>query len=552
LVEFAALIRGFPPAATLLVHPENPSKAALVSTKFVVVNVLSDLVRRTISERQLFETSQKILVAVSGGLDSMVLLHLMNELARREGWRLTIVHLNHRLRGKSSEADARLVERAAKKLGWPAVIGSAKVRDLARREKLSLEMAARKARHEFFVRTAVRLRIRTVALGHHADDQVELFFLRLFRGSGPHGLVGMQWRNPSPADKRIELVRPLLGQGRAALAKYARENKVIYREDASNAALDIQRNRIRHELLPLIRRRYQPALAVIIGRVLEITQAEAEVVTEAAQRQLALVPGVYKPARGGSSSFSSDPSPAPSPHGKGSGIGSLVAKLSGTTDLNSKAPLGGTEFGKLPVAVQRRSLQLQLFGLGIAPDYDLIEQLRVKEERAISVSWDKFGSSRRSRKSLMLIRDSNGLVRIKKGLARSFPDKSAVLYLDRDTGKTHFDGIWVCWDCRVSEGPQRPKRVSNCEWFDADRVGNEILLRHWRPGDRFQPIGMPSAVKLQDFFTSQKVPRERRHQVVLAVSADNQVFWVEGMRISERFKLTTATNRRLQWRWQRL
>jgi tRNA(Ile)-lysidine synthetase-like protein len=571
------------------------------------VNGLSDQVWRIIRDRRLFKPGQQILVAVSGGLDSMVLLHVMNELVRREGWKLTVAHLNHRLRGKSSDADARLVQRIAQQLGLAAIIGWANVREIARREKLSVEMAARKARHEFLVRTAARLRIRTVALAHHADDQVELFFLRLFRGSGSQGLLGMQWRNPSPFNKRIQLVRPLLGQTRARLAKYAKENRVRFREDASNRALDIQRNRIRHELLPLLRKRYQPALDTVIARVLDITQAEAEVITETAHSYLSALPGFERRSRVASVSLESDPSPRPSPlrKGRGGSVRGPFEELASRKDRNakqriSKSSRNVTIFGNLPVAVQRRSLQLQLFGLGIAADFDLIEQLRLKEDRAVCVSrdkvgasWhcsrnaafmrqhgvqrrylpdksgvpfafsirsggsakmhpDKVGSSRRIGEPFVISRDSRGLVRVGKGQPRTFLDSSVLLNLGSGSGKAIFEGIQVNWERKAGKNHKLPKKATNCEWFDADRVTRKILLRHWRPGDRFQPIGMSSAIKLQDFFTNQQVPRERRHQLVLAVSADNEVFWVEGMRISERFKLTKSTNRRLQWRWQRL
>ena len=509
------------------------------------MNSLIDEFEKTISGRGLFCRGQGILVAVSGGLDSMVLLHLMNRLAQVHGWQLTVAHLNHKLRGKSSEADARLVKRKAKELGWQAVIGVAKVRDLARREKLSLEMAARRARHEFLAHTADKLGIHTVALAHHADDQLELFFLRLLRGSGSQGLQGMRWRNPSPVNKRIELVRPLLGQTRATLGKYAVENKVRFREDASNASLDIQRNRIRHELLPLLRKRYQPALETVIARVLEITQAEAEFITESARSYLSVLP-VPK--------LGSDPSPLPSPirKGRGRSVSSLFAKKSLGKGQTDKLSWAGAAFGDLPVAVQRRSLQLQLLGSGILPDFDLIEQLRLQEGRRVCVSWDKLASSDRTREPLFVIRDSNGLVRSEKAIPAPFPNDSALVYLVGDSGKVHFEGIQVGWERKAGRVRELGQREATCEWFDADRVGDQILLRHWRPGDRFQPIGMPRSVKLQDFLTNQKIPRERRHRLLLAVTAQGEVFWVEGMRISERFKLTKSTNRRLQWRWQRL
>src|SRR5262249_50888065 len=147
---------------------------------------------------------QKILVAVSGGVDSMVLLHLLHGLSQKQKWQITVAHLNHQLRGRSSDADEKLVVRTARDLGLPLVAGRADVKRLVKTSKLSLEMAARKTRHEFLANTAARLKIPTIALAHHADDQVELFFLRLLRGSGSEGLAGMKWRNPSPANPKIE------------------------------------------------------------------------------------------------------------------------------------------------------------------------------------------------------------------------------------------------------------------------------------------------------------------------------------------------------------
>ena len=125
-----------------------------------------------------------------------------------------------------------------------------------------------------------------VALAHHADDQVELFFLRLLRGAGGEGLAGMKWRSPSPVDGKITLVRPLLDATKAELREFARENKIRFREDATNARLDLPRNRVRNELLPLLRRRYQPALTRTILRLMEIVGAEAEVVGEMARQWL--------------------------------------------------------------------------------------------------------------------------------------------------------------------------------------------------------------------------------------------------------------------------
>jgi tRNA(Ile)-lysidine synthase len=213
------------------------------------LNDLRNIVENTIAARKLLPERHAVLVAVSGGLDSMVLLHLLAGLAPDHGWRLAVAHFNHRLRGRSSDADERLVRKAADTLGLPFISDAADVRKYASAHKLSIEMAARQLRHGFLARVARKRGIRTIALAHHADDQVELFFLRLLRGAGGEGLAGMKWKNPSPRHPGIQLVRPLLDCTKSELAAWARRERIPFREDASNASLKFQRNRIRHELL---------------------------------------------------------------------------------------------------------------------------------------------------------------------------------------------------------------------------------------------------------------------------------------------------------------
>src|ERR1700677_2278987 len=173
-----------------------------------------------------------ILVAVSGGVDSMVLLHLLKALSVERRWKLTVAHFNHRLRGRASDADEVFVRKTAKGMKLPFVSKRADVKRFARESKLSIEMAARKLRHEFLAEVARACKIKTIALAHHADDQVELFFLRLLRGAGGSGLAGMKWRSPSPMNPRIFLIRPLLDQIKAALQAYADQSRTAFREDA--------------------------------------------------------------------------------------------------------------------------------------------------------------------------------------------------------------------------------------------------------------------------------------------------------------------------------
>lgn len=495
------------------------------------MSVLQEHLEQSIRERRLFGQGQGILVAVSGGLDSMVLMHALRALSVRHGWRLAVAHLNHQLRGRSSEADERLVRQTARKLKLRLVVEREDVREQARTDRLSLEMAARKARHEFLARVARRLGIRTIALAHHADDQVELFFLRLLRGAGGEGLAGMSWRNPSPADARVELVRPQLDQPKAALRKYAVERGIRFREDASNRCLEIQRNRIRHELLPLLRKNFQPALARTVLRVMEIVGAEAEFVSQAALEWLG--------KRQGSKRRTSKPGQA------------TVESVS-------------TPFDDLPLAVQRRSLQLQLVNLGIAPDFGLVEQLRVAAGRPVSVSPRTFADggggmppTRESGANPGLaprfgLRDARGVVHLLPPSRDGFNPALMDLELKGRAGEVVFEGARISWRVSKADWKSAVWRKPGREVFDADKVGSRIRLRHWQRGDRFQPIGMPGGVKLQDILTNQKVPRARRHELIVAATASGEVFWVEGLRISERFKLTETTIRGLHWRWERL
>jgi tRNA(Ile)-lysidine synthase len=446
---------------------------------------LPEHVGERLAARKLLPRGQGILVAVSGGVDSMVLLHVLHRLAPARGWRLAVAHFNHQLRGRSSDADERLVRDTARRLGLPFEAGRADVRARARAKKLSVEMAARELRHDFLARAARRRKLGAVALAHHADDQVELFFLRLLRGSAG-GLAGMKWISPSPAHAALRLVRPLLEVAKADLNQYARENKIAFREDASNRSPDFLRNRIRAELLPLLRGQYQPALDRTVLRTMEIVGAEAELAGELAR-------AARKP------------------------------------------------FARLPVAVQRRRLQRQLDEQGVAVDFDLVEQLRIEAGREVTVG-----------PNLQVWRDAAGTVQSRRGPAPEPPQfQAGARKVElKKSGLADFGGRHFTWEIGAQVRFRRPVPAAGREWFDADRVGGRVVLRHWRAGDRFQPIGMQSSVKLQDLFVNQKVPRAERHRRVVAATAAGVVFWVEGLRLGEAFKLRPQTRRRLRWEWR--
>jgi len=216
---------------------------------------------------------------------------------------------------------------------------------------------------------------------------------------------------------------------------------------------------------------------------------------------------------------------------------------------------------ELPVAVQRRCIELQLAAQGLDPDYELVEQLRKRPGRAVSVRQSRLagieagevpGSGPQGPRRVMSVsRDAEGLVRLSQAEPAVFRPATLRQDLSERAGEALFDGLRLGWLITRGGSKPRPGRAQR-EFFDAERVGTPVVLRHWQPGDRFQPIGMPVPVKLQDLFTNQKVSRRQRHELIVAATARGDLFWVEGLRISERFKLRQTTKRRLQWTWERL
>jgi tRNA(Ile)-lysidine synthase len=454
------------------------------------VSDLTSHIESSIGAKRLFRDGQRILAAVSGGLDSMVLLALLHCLSKTHRWKLTVAHYNHQLRGAASDADEQLARKTARKLGLPFVAGRGDVPKFARKNGLSVEMAARKLRHDFLAATAAKLKIPTVALAHHADDQVELFFLRLLRGAGGGGLAGMKWSNPSPSAPKIRLARPLLDLSKDDLRSIASQNKIAFSEDASNASIDFQRNRVRHELIPLLTRHYQPALGRSVLRLMEVVGAEAEFAATAARDWL----------EGG------------------------------------RTP----RFADLPLAVQRQIIHLQLIEGGLSPDFDLIERLRLSAGQWIAVNAD-----------CSVSRDATGLVHRRRLESFRFSLRKREVSLSAGEGRLTFGGLKIQWEIGDDKEMMTAAKPANVEYFDADKVGTPIWLRCWQPGDRFQPIGTGSARKLQDLFTNLKVPPGERRRRVIAATRQGALFWVEGLRIAEKFKLDEHTVRKLKWNWRR-
>ncbi len=424
----------------------------------------------------------------------MVLLEVLRELAERDGFTIAVAHFNHQLRGRASDLDENLVQKYCAQHGLRFEVSRGDVKAQAKEKKISIEMAARDLRHAFLEEVVIRLKCNRLALAHHADDQAELFFIRLLRGSGGDGLGGMGWSGMLMMDPKLRRIRPLLNVRKQLILAYAKRQGVKFREDASNKDADILRNRIRRKLLPYLSKTFGGEVMLPILRTMEVVGLEAAHVRREALPWLTKLLGDQK----------------------------RVA------------------FDRLHPAVQRQVVIQQLWFCRVKESFDLVEALRREPETWIQVDAETF-----------LCRQKSGLIEKRAKQAASFRETELECPLSTRSGEVLFASLAITWErSKAPNGFTKPKRVDGLEVFDAEKVGGLIRLRHWRPGDRFQPLGMPRTVKLQDWFVNRKVPLERRRQLVVAETVDGRIFWVEGERIGEQFKLDKASRQRLKWQWQ--
>ncbi|GAB3227889.1 tRNA lysidine(34) synthetase TilS [Hymenobacter seoulensis] len=431
-------------------------------------------IQQYIQEHALFSPTDKLLVAVSGGLDSVVLAHVLHKL----GAEFALAHCHFGLRAEEADADEEFVRKLAKQYEVPYFAEFFQTKKFAEQEGISTQMAARALRYEWFERIRKTQGYDYIATAHHQRDTAETMLLNLTHGTGLAGLHGIR-------PKSGYLVRPLLAVSKPDLYDYVVENRLIWREDASNDSPVYQRNRLRLEVLPVLRD-INPSLDHTMSITAERVGGAEEIVRRyveetASQAQRTEPEATYLDIR-------------------------MLQKTAAT-------------------AVVLHEL-LRPFGFSYLVVKDIVQSFGAESGR-------RFESP-----THLLVKDREQLVITPRNLT-----KFGTHQLQAGQEALKIDGLHLRTELvEVTEGYDIPKGKAIAA-LDADALKFPLTVRAWQEGDWFMPIGMKGKKKLSDFLIDQKVPLNLKENVQVLVSADGKIAWVIGFRPDDRFKVTEETER---------
>ncbi|MDA8428357.1 MAG: tRNA lysidine(34) synthetase TilS [Geobacteraceae bacterium] len=471
-------------------YSSTPTRLSSTLNESVATTALSSLATRitgTVHEQQLFSPGDTLIIGLSGGADSSALLDLLADLPGIP-LRLVAAHLNHCLRGAESDLDEEFCRSLAERYQIPFESRRIDVKAMAGRSCLNLEDAGRRARVAFFDELRTAWQASAVALAHHADDQAETVLMRLLRGSGMPGLAGISYRNERG------YVRPLLNVTRVEIETYLTERGLVWREDGSNTDRSFLRNRIRHELLPLLEQ-YNPSVRSCLATTASLLSAENKLLDDqAAQAAEQICPE--------------------SPRGRTCSVKLLSAQ---------------------PLALQRRVIRLLLSRL-----HGNLEQFNYQHIEAIV----GLAASARPNSQISL---PHGVVAVK--------EYDALVFRTRETTRHHnFDlrisgpGIYPL-PCNaqltvaMSQSPADFDTTSaDIAYFDLDRCPFPWHVRTFLPGDRIQPLGMTGRKKLKNLFIDSKIPLSQRSRIPL-IFCGAELMWACGLRRSQHACLDSSSAR---------
>jgi tRNA(Ile)-lysidine synthase len=468
----------------------------------VVMGIL-ERVNNYILTHQMIVPGDIVLVAVSGGADSITLLHILNALKEKLNISLHVAHLDHMFRGQESQKDANFVKLLCKEWRIPCTIEAKDVSLYRDQNRLSSETAAREVRYQFLDEVAQNCNAKRIALGHHADDQAETVLLNLLRGTGTTGMAGIA---PLRDNKYI---RPLLTIRRYEIEQYCNQNGLDYRTDSTNNMAVFFRNKLRLSLIPLLQKEYNSEVVTALGRLAELSREENNFIdlqTRAIYSSL-----VYYPQ-------------------------------------NSVLELPVEEFTNQHLALQRRIIRMiwaELTGGHRDLTYQHVE--------SVLCQCLKLKPAKIELPDGVLCKIAYGKLRFTR--TKEEPIAPLIHYPLKVPGQTYIRELGIVINAQIYSDHEKvvnPKALpSNEAILDYEETGKELYVRTRNPGDRFRPQGVNGMVKLKKFLIDQKVPQEERPLIPL-ICSKNEIIWVSGLRVGEYWKVTEKTKKLLHLKIQNI
>jgi tRNA(Ile)-lysidine synthase len=447
-------------------------------------------IARDIREQRLFAHGDTIIVALSGGADSTALLDLLSRLPGLSP-RFVAAHLNHCLRGPESDRDEEFVRSLAEHYRIPLECRRVDVKEYSQRERLNLEDAGRRARIGFLTELRHSWQATAVALAHHADDQAETVLMRLLRGAGPGGLAGMPYRNGRG------FIRPLLGVTRAELTAYLVERGLAWREDASNQDTTFLRNRIRHELLPLLEQ-YNPAIRERLAATAAVLSDEHNLLDQLTQEALDRA----------------------------------------CIDDGTVFACAISHLTEQPPALRRRFLRLLLERLAGNLDHFSSRHITAMERLLNS---PRPNAALNLPQGITVLREYGSLV------LRRTPAPLPAMGEQVIAGTGHYPlpGGASLTLTSVPVSADVEPLAADTALFDPDRAPFPWHVRMFQNGDRMVPFGMTGSKKIKELFIDAKVPRSQRRSIPLLFCGDT-LLWVCGLRASQLARLDNTSDRAIK------
>ena len=456
---------------------------------------------RTISAYQMIDNGDAILAGVSGGPDSVALLHILSCLSEVIPFRLGVAHFNHGLR-KTASDDEQFVATLAEQFGLPFFRGQGEVKTYARKKRLSVEEAARWRRYTFLYGVSEKGGFNRIALGHHSDDNAELVLMFLLRGSGPLGISGI------PPVRGRCVIRPLIDLDRHEILNYLRCRELSFVTDPSNTDMRHFRNRIRHQLMPQLNASFNPETPQTLNRLSKIIRDED-------QWMEAFLEPMLK--------------------------ASIISKTRDCMALDAKY------LRSQHVAVQRRLLRKAVSG--VKGDLRRIGFQHV--EAAIRLLGRASGEGTLHLPHQISLKCEGGRVVItreriplrrlgKEPGGDTFPGFEYTVPRNGSVAITEIGACLKLSEIDVSMVPAEYKGHVNTAYFDGRCVGFPMIVRNYRSGDRFRPLGMMGSKKVKDFFIDNRIDKKMRPRVPLLLSG-GKIVWIGGYRIDDTVKMGPET-----------